>query len=277
MRVLTAVWPLSSGPEIPIRWVEAPGLVEWVRAHPSEGVYEVDRTYPGSRILLLEEHLDRLEASAAREGIPFRVDRSRFRAVLRRLVEQSGFESARFLVRVRAMAPDAIDFVLEEFRPPPAEAYEKGVVCATMVGARRAHPEAKTSSWMSDRQSFALPVGTYEGLLLSEQEEILEGATSNFYAILAGELRTAEKRVLPGISRRIVLQIAPDVLPVRLDPIRIADLPRVEEAFLTSSSRAILPIRELDGVVIGSGRPGPRTGELLRRYRAWVEEHLTLL
>lgn len=278
----------------------APGIAAWAVTHPAAGVYEADRTYPGPGILKFDEHLDRFEASARCEGFPLTVDRAGFRRVLRELGDRAlreigGFGSplpgnsphdsslpadtsrgsVRFLVRAPQLRPGELEIVIEPFRPPAPELYESGVVCATMPGARRAHPEAKTSGWMSERQAFALPPGTYEGLLVSEADEILEGATSNFYAVLDGELRTAEADVLLGIARQIVVEVAPEILPLRREPIRRGDLPRVSEAFLTSSSRAVLPIRSIDGVLLGAR--GPWTDRIARAYDAWVNAHLAPL
>lgn len=309
MTVLVARWPSMTksaltSPEPDVEVDPAAGIVPWVLGHPAAGVYEVDRTYPGLRILEFDAHLDRLEASARREGMALAIDRPRLRAVLRGLVRRAlgdeqdvGDEQAlgdeatlgdgavlaseaelgsvRFLVRAPFGRPDELEIVIEPFRPPDPALYVSGVVCATMAGARRAHPEAKTSAWMTDRTAFALPTGTYEGLLVSADDEILEGATSNFYAIVGGELRTAGAGVLPGIARRIVLAVAPGILPVRLEPVRRDELARVEEAFLTSSSRAVLPIAEIDGLAIG-GR-GPLTERIASAYDAWVETHLVLL
>ena len=283
MTVLVGRWQMESDPgeDLSFDWDSAVGINAWAAAHPGAGVYEADRTYPGPRILKFDEHLDRLEASARREGLPLDVDRDRFRSVLRELAERAVAaaggaltdDSVRFLVRVPETRPHEIEFVVEPFRPPAPELYERGVFCATMSGARREHPEAKTSSWMSDRQAFTLPDGAFDGLLVSERGEILEGATTNFYAVVDGELWTADEGILFGIARQIVIEVAPTVLPVRLQPIHIeTELPKVSEAFLTSSSRAVLPICRIDDTELGPR--GPVTDRIARAYRDWVDAHL---
>jgi branched-chain amino acid aminotransferase len=119
-----------------------------------------------------------------------------------------------------------------------------------------------------------MPEGAYEGLITGPKGEILEGLSSNFYAVLDGELRTAEEHVLHGISRRIVLEIAEHRLPVDLQPVTLADLPDASEAFMSSSSRGILPVIAVNDTIIGNGKPGPVTSELVQAYDAWVEDHL---
>jgi len=98
-------------------------------------------------------------------------------------------------------------------------------------------------------------------------------------------VRTAGSQVLPGIAQRILRKIeeaerggASSSGSIRftfdLHPPLISELPHCNESFLTSSSRGIVPIVEIDGRSIGSGLPGVLTGHLMRLYRSWVESHL---
>ncbi|MBK8233242.1 MAG: aminotransferase class IV [Candidatus Eisenbacteria bacterium] len=260
----------------------AAGIIAWVLANPAVGAYEADRTYPGPRILKFDEHLDRLEASARREGLALGSDRSRFRAVLRDLTAQTldlggtGEESVRFLVRAPAARPGELEIVLEPFHPRPASSTTVASSARRWRGPVGSALEVKASAWMTVRTAFVLPAGTFEGLLfVSAHDEILEGATSNFTRCSMGPCGPPVRVSLAGIARQIVLEVAPAILPVRLEPVRRAELPRVSEAFLTSSSRAVLPIAEIDGHPIG-GR-GPSIDRLAAAYDAWVEAHLVPL
>lgn len=248
-------------------------LAERSSSEPKSGVYTVDRTYPGERVLCMERHFDRLEDSAKREGIPVRLDRPVIRRWLRRMVREGGFGEVRFRISIGAEEPGVIHISMEQFQPVPESLRAEGVRCALMA-VHRPHPEAKTLGWMHRRDDTPVPSDAYEGLIVSPAGEILEGYTSNFYAILDGTLRTAEAGVLHGISRHVVLQVAESRIPVRLDPILASDLPRTEEAFLTSSTRGIIPIVSIDGRAIGAGKVGPRTRELTLAYAEWVEAHL---
>ncbi|MCZ2099628.1 MAG: aminotransferase class IV, partial [Anaerolineae bacterium] len=151
-----------------------------------------------------------------------------------------------------------------------------GVRCVTIGDTARHNPAAKTTDWLQDRVAVekSLPPGIYTGLLLSKTGDILEGLSSNFYAILHSELRSAGSGVLPGIAQQIVYEVTPDIVPLRQDPINVFDIPRLEEAFITSSSRGIVPVVAIDGITIGSGKPGEKTQALRQRYLAWVDTHL---
>ncbi len=262
------------GEDVEYLETDATGIVDWATRNHTAGVYEVDRTYPGPSILKVDEHLDRFEASAKREGATLRVDRAAYRRVLRQLVLDCGSESTRYFVRMSFARPEVLEFVVEPFAGAPSDVYEKGVDVAVMKGAGRTSPESKTSGWMKDRKEFPLPEGAYEGLLVSSDGGILEGATSNFYAIREGVLWTADEQILKGIARQIVLEVAPSLLPIRMEPYPLAELPALDEACLSSSSRAVFPIVRVDDVRVGSGTPGPWTRKLLQAYEGWIRSHL---
>jgi branched-chain amino acid aminotransferase len=116
-----------------------------------------------------------------------------------------------------------------------------------------------------------LPAGVHEGLLASEDGSLLEGLSSNFFALHQGVLRTEGERALPGITRSLLLEVAEGVVPVALRAVRVNELPAVSECFITSASRGVLPVVRVDSLEIGTGRPGPVTAELRRRFDQRIE------
>jgi D-alanine transaminase len=81
--------------------------------------------------------------------------------------------------------------------------------------------------------------------------------------------------VLEGVARRIVLEVAAAAdVPVRLEAARRQDLAAATEAALSSASRAIVPVVQVQDQIIGGGRPGPVVGRLLAAYQAYVAAHL---
>ena len=254
----------------------AESLLDAARHEPAEGVYTITNTFERTKVLKIDAHLNRLEDSARREGIPLALDRPRLRAALRQLIEEADYGDVRFRVTVPRADPSRLILSCEPFHRLPASVYEQGVRVVLIHGAARHNPAAKTSGWMVDRQAIeaALPEGVFTGILVGEHGELLEGLSSNFYAILDGELWTAGGGVLPGIAQQIVLEAAPGVLPVRREAPLAADLPRLAEAFLTSASRGIVPIVQIDDAVLGDGQPGPLTRDLRERYLAWAAVHM---
>lgn len=254
----------------------ASSLQDAVRDEPFDGVYTVDRTYPGARVLRLDRHFDRLEESALREGMPIRLDRDAIRAALREMLARGAYSAARFRISVARTHPEDLLLSLEPFAPLPADVLERGVRCVTAPDRFRDRPETKTLDWMHGRAGTPLPPGIFEALLLGPGGVVLEGTSSNFYGVTAGAvLRTAADGVLPGIARGIVLEIAPALLRVSFEPVTIPEVTAIEaEAFLTSSTRGIVPVVEIDGAPVGAGERGPWTKRLQSTYAAWVEAHL---
>jgi branched-chain amino acid aminotransferase len=234
----------------------------------------VTNTYHTVQVLKFDAHLDRLEDSARRESIPLQLDRKRLRRGLRQVIAEAGFGNVRFRITVPRQQPDHFILSVEPFKPQPTEIYQVGVRCISLPGSARHNPAAKTTDWMHSRGQITLPPGIYEGLLLDDQGWILEGTNSNLYAILDGELRTAGAGALPGIAQQIVFTVAANVLPVRKDAVHVNDIPRISEAFITSSSRGVVPVVEIDGVSIGDGKPGAFTQAIREAYDSWVQAHL---
>lgn len=243
---------------------------------PQDGVYTVTNTYHTFDVLKLDAHLDRLEDSARRAQIPLRLDRGRLRAALRQMIAEAGWGDVRFRVTVGRERPDELLLTIEPFHPPAPELVAQGVRAITAPNSARHHAETKSTEWMQARKALeaAMPPGIYDTFLLDGAGYVLEGLASNFYGVLADELRTAGHGVLAGIAQQIVFEVAPAILPLRREAIHVSEIARLSEAFLTSSSRGIIPVVEIDGQTIGAGVPGPQTQALRAAYQAWVQAHL---
>ncbi len=269
--ILTAVLTPNGLQDTPYT---ATSLHDAVRFEPA-GVYTVTRTFHRTGALELDAHLARLEESAHLTNIPIRYDRAEIRAALRTLIDRAGYPETRFRITIAAHTPEQVYFALEPLVPIPESVKRDGVAVQTFA-ARRSNPAAKSTTWMASRAALQTQMrpGMYEGLLIDSDGSILEGFSSNFYAILDGRLRTAGTGILNGVSRRIVLTVAPAILPVEERAITLSDIPALSEAFLTSSSRGVIPIVAIDEQPIADGRPGPFTRRISTAYDAWAEEHI---
>lgn len=237
-----------------------PDITAASRALP-HGSYTTFRTYEGRRVLRLEQHAERLSRSLP--GAPA-LDATRLRAALTAALRIARLPESRLRL---TYSPPRLFVSIEPFTPLAPSLYEHGVACATLRLQRR-NPHAKDTHFVETASSsFAtLPAGVSEGLMVAEDGTLLEGLSSNFFAVLDGELRSEEQRVLHGVTRSIVLEIARGIVPVRLEPVGRADLSRLSEAFLTSVSREILPVVRIDAAALGDGRPGPVTRQLMLRF-----------
>lgn len=232
------------------------------------GAYTTFRTYGGRSVVRLGRHLRRLEESVAMQGVPGTIDPSAARHGLSAVLDATDHPESRLRL---TFAPPRLFASIEAFRPLPTALYDAGVGCVT-VEVRRANPHAKDTRFIATAQSVyrQLPAGVEEGLLLGEDGAILEGLSSNFFAVLDETLRTEEERALLGITRSIVLEVAAAVLPVERRAVLRSELPSVSETFITSVSREVLPVVRTDDRPIGEGRPGPKTRAIMDGFTALV-------
>jgi branched-chain amino acid aminotransferase len=287
---IVSVWHITPIANISLP-VEASSLDEVTRQLP-EGYYSTFRTFAGgTRVLGLDAHLRRLfdPVPGAQVDEPFL--RRQMRALL------GPYRPGEARVRAVMTGEGQVYVALEPLHLLPREVYERGVRAET-TDLQREHPQLKSTSFIrrsdSERKHIAQE-GIFEALLVKEGR-ILEGMTSNFFYItrastsLALEARsahdspdalrergkalcTARDDILLGVTRQTVIDLARGRgLPVRYEPLQRDHLSAMDEAFITSSSRGIVPVIQIDDVTVGEGQPGPVTRELMAAYEAYVLE-----
>lgn len=232
------------------------------------GAYTTFRTYSGDRVVRLAAHFHRLEESLELMGQGVRLDQTAARRAITAALSGAGHPESRFRLTLVAGPPARLFVAVEAFTPLPPSDYAHGVRCVT-VRAERSNPHAKSTDFIStaDQTKRLLPEGVNEGLMVAEDGTILEGLSSNFFAITGRTLRTEEDRALAGLTRALVLEVAAAAgLTVERRGVRHAELPNVEECFITSVSREILPVVEVDGRRIGTGTPGVQTLRLITAF-----------
>jgi branched-subunit amino acid aminotransferase/4-amino-4-deoxychorismate lyase len=238
------------------------------------GLYTTFRTYERrTRVLGLRAHLTRLYAPAAGLGLQPDVPAGQVRHVLSILLEEYAREfPAEARVRLMLDGQGRVFAMLEPLTPLPPEVYRDGVRLVTLEMQRRT-PRLKSTAFIEDSQSqrrWLAGQGAFEALMV-RRGLILEGLTRNFFYVHEGQLGTAARGVLLGVTRRAALHVARRLgLEVVYHPLRLAQVPAIAEAFICSSSRGLVPAVEIDGLRVGPGRPGAVTGQLARAYEAYV-------
>lgn len=239
-----------------------------------DGIYTTLRTFDGTRFLHLDAHLDRLEDSARVLGRDLVLDRSRLCRTLADVLSRIEFPESRVRITIPLESGDTSPEVYvsaEPFEGVDSHLYEAGVRAITMLIAR-VSPRAKATGFIAPSRTLkaGLPREVYEVLMVTADGRILEGFTSNFFALIDGRLCTAAEGVLEGITRSIVLALAGDLCTVQQRAPRVTEIPQFDEAFITSSSRGVLPVVVINEHQIGAGKPGELTQRLRRRYDEYV-------
>src|SRR5205814_1536717 len=152
--------------------------------------------------------------------------------------------------------------------PPPAEVYERGVKVA-IVPIIRNHPGTvspliKSNNLLNNALAMqdAFRRGAFEGVMRNYRGELAECTQSNLFIVKNDAALTPplDAGLLPGITREFVFEIGSEAgVPVREAVLHDEDLSGADEAFLTSSTRELVPIVQVDDRRVGEGLPGPVT------------------
>jgi len=243
------------------------------------GVYSALRTFHHDRFLWLDAHFDRTDRSMELLGWSYRLDRPALRRALHEVANAYPPPDARVRFDVLAEPMGSADarsrvlLALSPFKPVPERWIREGVRVEIARELNRDRPLIKTADFVLRRRPYPLErQDAYEHLLVDDQRRILECSSSNFHGIRGGELVSAGGGALEGITQKIVLHLAEEIgIPVRREHVRTDDVGRLQEAFLTSSTRGLVPIVSVAGTRIGSGSPGPLTARLREAYDAFAD------
>ena len=226
-----------------------------------DGYYSTFRTYAGcTRVIGLSAHLRRLP----------NVDASSLRRNLIHLLELYRPGEAR--IRVLETKRGQFYIAIEPLKLLSPAVYEQGVQVET-TALHRTDPRIKSTAFISASEEERKHLAQSEifEALLTRNGKILEGMTSNLFYFLRsaqGEiLHTAQRDILLGVTRQTVIRVARSRgVEVKYQPLKVDQLPAVKEAFITSSSRGIVPVIKIDEVTIGEGSPGKLTKMLMAAY-----------
>lgn len=254
-----------------------------------DSVFDTTRTY-GGKAFKLVEHVQRLERSAGKMGfaLPWSVEQlvAEVEALLAEVRATAGdLDLVARLMVTRGQGTFGLDpadaqdprrvLYINPLKIPTPETYRAGVEVISYPTYRPSDAAlgAKVGNYLESVLAIrhARAKNAHEALILSHDGHVVEGTTTNVFAVHAGKLVTppTTETLLPGITRALAIEAARslgiDVEEQRMVP---SDIATADEAFLTSSVREMLPIFAIDGFVIGNGESRPitrRVHEALRK------------
>jgi branched-chain amino acid aminotransferase len=228
-------------------------------------VFETIRTY-NKKVFRLDDHLGRLYISADVISLkPKWTFKQTYKAVAEILAKSTNKEEK---LRVILTKNDLI-ILMEKLPEKPKSYYEKGVKLVSYLG-RRNIPRAKilADCFLYLSRKYAESCGAYDAILVDPKKYyVRECSYANIFWIDGGELYTTNKNILYGITRDTVIELAGKC---NFEGIKLKSLLNADEVFITQTTSGIIPVMEIDGYKIGTGKPGPVTKKLMKAFKKLV-------
>jgi len=250
------------------------------------GLFETMRAY-GGQVFRLDSHLSRLTHSAEILGLP--IGALDLRSAVMDTIHANKLSDARVRITISigegGIIPDpstcnkpTVLILAGHYKPYPEQVYEKGfraVISSIRRNSQSSISKLKSANYLESilAKQEARAAGVDEALCLNEKGLLAEASMSNIFLLTDGILKTPgqESGILPGITREVILGLASQLgINILEQDIRLDELSQAQEAFLTNSLIEIMPLTEINGKPIGSGRPGSLTKRLMVAYKKLV-------
>ena len=243
------------------------------------GVFDFLRTYQGVPFRL-REHIQRLQNSAKLIGLTVPWSTEEIEAIAQNTLAHNHLPDAN--IRIVVTGGVSTDFITPLGQPSlmvivtpvseyPKDYYEQGVKVIT-VQSERFFPKAKSLNYISAIGALQQAKLTHavEALYMNQQGHVLEGTTTNFFVFRGSQLITPKDNILNGITREVVLELAGNYFQVLEEAIDYNELSSCDEAFITSSTKEIMPIIQVDEIPISQGKPGENTQRLMHLFHQYT-------
>ena len=255
----------------------------------SDATYDVASVWKGA-FFRLDAHIDRFFASLEKLRLRIPHDRAELREILHDCVRACGLQDAYVaMVCTRGVPPRgardprlaqnrfyayALPFVWIAPREKQLQGIDLHVSRRQRIAPESVDPTVKNYHWLDLVQSLfdAYDQGRDTSCVTDADGNVTEGPGFNVFMVKDGGVRTADRGVLEGISRRTAIELCERLrIPIRLGPMPIDALRHADEVFLTSTGGGVLPIAKVDGLALRHF-PGPVTTRLYDAYWALHDE-----
>lgn len=246
--------------------------------HPSDlglirgyGIFDFFRTV-NYQALFLEHYLDRFITSAEKTYLPLPYSREQLRQIIQDLIEKNNLEQGGIRMVLSggvsenhfSPAEGKLFMFAENLSFPSPEKYAEGIKLLTLEYVRPIADIKTTNYTLPVWHSVHWKKLGAEDVLYHWNGWVSESSRSNFFIVKDGVLHTPDQHILMGITRKHILQVADQVV---IRPISLEEVWDADEAFISSTTKVLLPVTQLDDRPVGSGKVGPVTMGILERFR----------
>jgi branched-subunit amino acid aminotransferase/4-amino-4-deoxychorismate lyase len=246
-------------------------------------VFDVMCTQNG-KPFLLSKHWKRFQNSAKELMLKIPVNQKKYEKIVEKLIKLNGFEKSTVrTVLSGGLSSDGFSLengnetfyiLVEKFKKLPEECFQKGAKLITLEFFRN-FPKAKIANYIAaiknqnkKKKSKALEI------IYTSQGKVLEASTSNFFIVKNGIIATPKEKILLGITRNLVVNLArKNKFKVEERDISMKDFLAADEIFLAATNKDIVPIVNVDGGKIGNGKVGKVTKRLMDIFESFVKKY----
>ncbi|OGO06524.1 MAG: hypothetical protein A2Y92_05750 [Chloroflexi bacterium RBG_13_57_8] len=257
------------------------------------GVFQGIRAYNG-KLFLLDRHIKRLHDAAKVIGLEWKIADIDFEKICNEVLAVNKLTSARVRITVTNGINAAMPWVdaggeptiiatAKNYIPVPEDKYNAGYKVG-IASVRRVKQSPFSTIKSTDyllsvvARMEAASKGWDEAVLLNDEGFIAEGGSGNIFFVREGRLITpaTNSGIIPGVTREAVIELADSLgVTVGEGPVGIGAIKKSDEIFLTNANIEVMPVTEVrddkgGAAVIGNGKPGKITRQLMQAYREMV-------
>ncbi|HXK39072.1 MAG TPA: aminotransferase class IV [Candidatus Paceibacterota bacterium] len=248
------------------------------------GIYEGLVSY-NRKPFMLADHLARFHNSAERMALKIPVSDADIETAVNELIARNTPEGKEALIRAILTGGEAIGgieynygtptfyILVEEFVPIDKNYLKNG--CRVIVFEHyRQIAESKTTNYTQTvlLQKARKEAGALEVLFASDGK-VLEGGGSNIFVVKNGKIITPEKGILPGVTRKVVIDLARKEFSIEERAVTTEEMYSADEMFITGSFKEIVPVVQAGDRTIGNGKVGEVTKRVMRLFHEFTRNY----
>jgi branched-chain amino acid aminotransferase len=244
------------------------------------GVFDFLITY-NKRPFYLKEHVQRLETSARKIGLKLRHSNDEICRIVEETIRRNPHhdESNIRIVYTGGISSDGVTpegngYLIVMVTPKhllPEWWYTDGAKLVT-AEIERFLPGAKSTNYLTAVWALgrAKAMDAIESIYVDRNDCLLEGTTTNFFCFKDNKLVTPKLNILPGITRSVLVDLVKGHFDLEIREIQKDELSSMEEVFISASNKEIVPIIQVDDIVIANGKPGERTRKVMQLFEDYT-------
>ncbi|MEN2281361.1 aminotransferase class IV [Algoriphagus sp. SE2] len=228
--------------------------------------------------LFLDHYLDRFITSAEKTYLPLAYNREELKQIIKELTDKNDMEQGGFRMVLSGGLSDnhfspakgKLFIFPETLLFPSEEKYSNGIKLLSLDYVRPIADIKTTNYALSVWDSIRWKKEGAEDALYHRDGFVSESSRSNFFIVKEGKVITPNKDILLGITRKHILQLTEKV---DIRPVTLSEVFEAEEAFISSTTKILLPVTQIDEHKIGNGKPGPISLDLLEKFKLLEKEN----